>query len=162
MKKRIYFDMDGTLCEWQQGVHIDTVASKGYFSKLPPVQNVVDAFHRMWKDGYDLYILSSVFCDDHSIADKKKWLSQHLPELPEEKMLFCPFGEKKKTILSDLSQTDVLIDDYSVNLHGWHGTGIKIFNGINGNNGTWKGYSVSSNMTADILTNQLEAIIEFA
>ena len=35
-----------------------------------------------------------------------------------------------------------MFDDYSQNLHEWQaagGTGIKCYNGINGNNGTWKG-----------------------
>lgn len=143
-KQRIFFDLDGVLAVWQD-VPQECVTQKGYFSSIPVQENVVAAF-RLLKQlpDIDLYTLSCVFQDNHSESDKKTWVARHLG-LPEEKQLYCPCGSRKESALERIGgirPSDVLIDDYTANLRCWNGIPIKLYNGINGNNGTWKGISV--------------------
>lgn len=51
------------------------------------------------------------------------------------------------------------MDDNSEVLRKWDGTGVKIYTAVNGNHGTWRGYSVNANMTADILEKQLAQFV---
>ena len=34
--KRVFFDMDGVLAQWQDGTPFEVVCSPGYFKNLPP------------------------------------------------------------------------------------------------------------------------------
>ena len=62
----------------------------------------------------------------------------------------------------DEADVNVLLDDYSRNLHEWKAEGnigCKFYNGINGTHGTWNGYSVSSWMTAEQITAVITDIV---
>lgn len=143
-KQRIFFDLDGVLAVWQD-LPLERVAQKGYFSSVPAQENVVAAFMLLKHlPDIELYTLSCVFQDDHSESDKKIWVAGHL-ELPEERQLYCPCGSRKEgalEIIDGIRPSDVLIDDYTANLRCWTGIPVKLYNGINGKNGTWKGISV--------------------
>ena len=58
--------------------------------------------------------------------------------------------------------TDVLVDDYTKNLKEWpvfgdakFGRAVKLLNGINGNNGTWTGISVSRFFSPDSIAKAI-------
>lgn len=54
--------------------------------------------------------------------------------------------------------TDILLDDYSRNLHEWaacNAHGIKVYNGINGTHGTWDGEYISSSMSPDAIVRYI-------
>lgn len=160
IKQRIFFDLDGVLATWQNAA-IEDVAKPGYFSSLPSNRNVVLAFKRLeQRTDIDLYILSSVFSDDHSREDKKIWVKNQLG-LSEGRQIYAPYGTEKEDALKDIGgikKTDVLIDDFSRNLRNWSGIPIKLYNGINGTHGTWHGFSVHSSMDPEILEEQIYAI----
>lgn len=159
MATNVYFDMDGTLAEWQTRP-IEEVAKKGYFSNLPVMTNVVAMVKALSQmPEINLYILSAVFQDEHSIKDKQEWLSKYLPEIPTERQIFVPYGQSKSDFLSNKADTDVLLDDFSMNLRDWHGKGVKIYNGINGTKGTWHGYSIHADMVPQIMLHQFLGII---
>lgn len=159
-RQRIFFDLDGVLAVWQE-VPLEEVAKEGYFSSLPAQENVVKAF--IFLEQYSdirLYILSSVFMDGHSVSDKKIWASAHLG-LPECRQLYWPYGQEKAMAIEQIGgmrKSDVLVDDFSRNLHNWPGIPVKLYNGINGTKGTWEGYSVHSSMKPEILARQIYAI----
>lgn len=156
LKQRIFIDMDGTLCEWRYAC-IEEVAAKGYFLSLAPQQKVVDAVRKIIKTGkYEVAVLSSVFNDDHSIQEKNAWLDEYLPEIKTR--IYVPYGEKKKDYISCPVKSDVLLDDFSKNLHEWHGIGIKVLNGINGTKGTWKGFLVNGLADEDVISKTLIGI----
>ena len=79
-KMRIFIDMDGTIVVWNTGAHIDEITTKGYFANLPPIASALEAVKLLIKhsDFYNIevYILSSVFLDNHSINDKMTWLKK--------------------------------------------------------------------------------------
>lgn len=55
-----------------------------------------------------------------------------------------PCGEDKKAYV-DLKEGDLLLDDYTKNLIDWEppGTGVKLLNGINHTNESWRGNTIN-------------------
>ena len=159
-KQRIFFDLDGVLVIWQD-VPQERVAQKGYFSCLPAHENVVAAFRLLEKlPDIEPYILSCVLQDNHSEDDKKTWVANHL-SLPEERQIYCPCcSEKAKALkkIGGIRPSDVLIDDFTDNLRSWTGIPIKLYTGITGNNGTWKGVSVYFAMRPETIAKQIYAM----
>lgn len=142
-KRRLFVDMDGVLAKWNY-VSIETVTTPGYFLGLAPQTTVVKAIEALCsRNEFEVYILSSVFVDNHSISEKNQWLDKYLPVIPEERRIFVPYGMRKTDAIENPSSRDILIDDFTDNLRSWHGIGIKLMNGINGTKGTWHGYSVN-------------------
>ena len=167
MKKRLFVDMDGVLCIFNKEASIEELTSAGYFSNLLPQESVKDAITLLLdEDNVEIFILSSVFQDDHSANEKADWLNSYgLEAIDESHRLFAPYGTSKSSYLEEtvgLKKDDFLLDDFSKNLHEWHGTGIKLYNGINGTKGTWFGYSVHAKCSADIIANTLLGIMQYA
>lgn len=163
--RRIFLDMDGVLTKWEHS-SIEQVASRGYFIHRQPQKNVIDAVTILSKNkDINLYILSSVFMDDHSINEKVEWNRIHVPVIPIERQIFVPYGMSKEAgldMIGGIKKDDVLLDDFSENLHKWGGVGIKLYNGINGTKGTWTGYSVHASMKPEFLARQIAAIAMYS
>lgn len=166
-KVKLYVDMDGTLCEWRTDLKSDEeLFKKGYFLSLKENPETVKAVKEAIARGTDVCVLSHYLSDSiFALSEKKEWLQAHLPELKAEKQYFVPYGEKKAAYVlrtegrAFLSGEDMLLDDYSVNLHDWEangGRGVKLLNGINGNFGTWKGPKVEEGSCA---TEELMCLI---
>lgn len=140
-KKRLFVDMDGVLAEWRTDKTTEDTYEKDYFKNLSPYQNVLSAV----KEIAEIYpeisvnILSAVFPDNpYAIADKTQWLKRYLPEIGTENIFFVDCGCKKTDVCSEMTKDDILLDDYNNNLIDWRengGTAIKIYNGVNSNNG---------------------------
>lgn len=165
--KRLFVDMDGVLCRFNKDASIEEVASKGYFKRCEPQQSVINAVLRILHETYtEVFILSSVFADDHSVADKNWWLDEYgLSGIDDDHRLFVPYGMSKAVFLQEsvgAGKNDFLLDDFSKNLHEWHGIGIKLLNGLNGTKGTWNGYNVSSRSSEDVIKNTLLGIMQYA
>lgn len=149
---RLFVDMDGTLAKWNN-VAFEQLYEEGYYRNLEPNKRLLnDIKYILQKGDYDIYVLSAYLTDSkYALQEKKEWLKEHLPELPEEKQLFVPFGESKaaffdKNNLTPITATDILLDDYTKNLlewKEWGGTGVKCLNGINHTNKTWQGDAYS-------------------
>ena len=165
--RRLFIDMDGTLCEWkkieldltqEEALDKDLVWSKvqevllspGYFKNLAPQMNVVKAVRFLAKEGLvDCHILSCVMEDtpvSTPQADKNAWLDRYLPEIDDAHRIFVPNGENKSNFVPNkTAPEDFLLDDYTKNLREWEGTGIKLLNDVNNSNNTWKGSKVAYN-----------------
>lgn len=140
-KTRLYVDMDGTMAVWGNSPW-EEVCSKGYFKNRPPMINVINAIKHIVKSHpeVEVFILSAVIQDEHSAGEKREWLDKYLPEIDENHRIFSAYGEDKGKYIN--SKGDILLDDYSKNLKEWEakgGKGIKLLNGINWSNKTWKG-----------------------
>lgn len=154
-----FVDMDGTIAEWRYGAD-DMLRSPGYFRSLAPTAFLAP-FKEYIAAGGEVYILSTYLDGCPALADKNGWLDEFLPEVPQSHRLFVPTGVSKSDFvkarlgLKGLDARMVLFDDHSPNLHGWKaagGRGVKCYNGINGNHGTWTGEGVMwSKDLADVL-----------
>lgn len=154
-KQRLFVDMDGTLNEWSTTATMHEVCQKGYFLNRPAQQNIIAAVEKLCR-WYDVYILSAVFADNHSVNDKNAWLDKYL-NIPQEKRIYVPCGEEKTKYVPNPKESDILLDDFSVNLHDWHGIGVKVKNGINGTKGTWHGFEVNVNQDVDCIVSTVMA-----
>lgn len=174
MKRKVFIDMDGTIVRWNSEASIEEVSTEGYFKVQPSIESMVEATRLMLNDNdIDVYILSSVFRDEHSIEDKNFWLDRYLPHLSICKRIYVPYGESKWEFIksrmiknSDISlfqgEKPILIDDFTKNLKEWEGVGIKCLNGINNTKGTWDGYFINAQSKAECIYNTVKGICRLA
>lgn len=149
MSMRIFVDMDGTLAKWNN-VEFEQLFEQGYYRNLEPNNDILSDVNRLIHEGKDVYILSCVLPESkYALEEKKEWLKEYVPDLPEDKYIFVPYGQNKADYLkkhySPITNSDYLVDDYTKNLQEWKdygGVGIKYLNGINHTRGTWKGLMV--------------------
>lgn len=164
-KKRLIVDMDGTLAEFKKVDTLEQLYEKNYFLNLSPHINVIEAVKEIISknDDIEVYICSSVLSDSkYALKEKNAWLDKYLPEIPKDRRIFPPCGEdKKKYIPNGVSENDFLLDDYTNVLRMWNppGRGIKLMNGINGTNGTWKSDKISMDKSSSELRLNIEDIV---
>lgn len=117
-KKRLFFDMDGVLVDFQSGIdklseevkreyegRLDEVP--GIFSLMDPMPGAIEAAHRL-KEHYDCYILSSAPWKNPTAAgDKVAWVTRHLDDVFHKRMVI--------THCKHLCEGDFLIDDRGKN-----------------------------------------------
>lgn len=161
---RIFVDMDGTLAKWNN-VEFEQLFEKGYYRNLEPNEYLLNNVNNLIRQGEDIYILSAYLTEsDYAKKEKQEWVKQYLPELPEEKQIFVPYGTNKAEYLkehySPITNEDYLIDDYTKNLLEWKeygGTGVKYLNGINHTKGTWKGITTNGYIDTIFINAKLKA-----
>lgn len=164
---RLFVDMDGTLAEFQPVSVLEDLYEQGYFERLPPQRNVVDAVKRVCNSAPDteVFILSSVLTDSaFSRREKEIWLNKYIPEINVGHRIFLPCGsDKTDYVPGTIRKGDLLLDDYTRNLESWScagGTGVKLLNGINHTHGSWGGARINCTNTPAYLSDALLQIAE--
>ena len=147
---RVFFDMDGVLAEYKE-VPYEEYLKKGYFQELAPQKEGGKALTILAEDPrFEVYTLSAVIKENPwALQEKKDWLKDHLgPAFGSVRSIFPYCGEDKtEAVPGGIRPTDILIDDYNVNLRSWekNAVAIKYLNGINNRHGSWKGRTASGN-----------------
>lgn len=113
-KKRLYFDMDGVLVNFQSGLDkvSEDVMQKyvgredeipGLFGLMEPIVGAIDAVHELAKH-YDCYILSCAPWNNPSAwSDKVIWITKYLDDVFHKRIIL--------THHKDFCKGDILIDD---------------------------------------------------
>ena len=159
-KIRLFVDMDGTLATFTPVSKMETLYEEGYFKKLSPISNMVNAIKNIVNSkDIDVYILSACLDSPFAKKEKNEWLDEYLPMISKDHRIFCEYGKEKTTFISNHVDSDVLLDDYTKNLNEWNGVGIKILNGINDTNRSWKGERISSACEPNILAYTIKNTI---
>ncbi len=165
MKKRVFFDMDGTLAVWQPAKQLEDLYQPGYFAGLKSQPTVVEAARKLileHGEQIEVFILSAVLEDSlYAVSDKDSWLDINLPEMDRGHRIYAPGAAPKfMCVPGGIRPSDILLDDYTANLISWsrYAQGIKLLNGINHSRGTWKGSKVHKDAGADKI---VEIILEF-
>ena len=130
---RLIFDMDNTLADFDGSGGIDKMEECGFFRNLQPYANVQEVIGSLVKAGFQIYILSACIDTPYCTQEKQEWLNQYLPMIPKSNIILVPYGTNKAEAFmtltgKELTQTDVLFDDYKVNLLAWlekGGTAVK-------------------------------------
>lgn len=142
-KQRLFVDMDGTLAVFKPVDEMETLYEEGYFKRLAPQRNVVEAVRKiiMEHPEIEVNILSAYLTDsEYALKEKNEWLDRYLPEIDQDHRIFVACGaDKKEGIRDGIRKTDFLLDDYTKNLNEWQppARGIKLLNGINHTRGSW-------------------------
>lgn len=160
---RVFVDMDGCLAEFKQPNRFEDLFEKNYFLNLRPHANIVETVKALDKNqNYEVYILSSVLQESkYAKQEKALWLKQYLPELNEEQIIFSQCNKSKVAFVPNgIKETDILLDDYNLNLKEWKLAGarpIKVVNGINDKHHSWSGlrinYMESASDSIDIINS---------
>lgn len=116
--KKLFFDMDGVLVDFQSGIdklsdetkqeyegRLDEVS--GIFSLMDPMPGAIEAVHELSKY-YDMYILSTAPWKNLTAwSDKIEWLTKHFGDLFKKRVIL--------THCKHLCDGDYLVDDRAKN-----------------------------------------------
>ena len=117
-KKRLYFDMDGVLVDFESGLKLQSEQIlkdyEGRFDEIPglfgmmqPMQGAIEAVHRL-NEYYDCYILSTAPWKNPSAwSDKVLWITKYLDDVFHKRMVI--------THCKNLCKGDILMDDRGKN-----------------------------------------------
>ena len=151
----VYIDMDGVIALWAKATLEEIRENHDFFRERTPDEFIVKLVQELIRRGVKVYFLTAVL--GRVAASAKRWWLDSLGfgDIP---MIVVPYGDEKSKYIPEAG---ILLDDYSVNLHAWKKTGmpcVKYCNGVNGNNGTWKGAAISAENTV----NEAIAILLFS
>lgn len=115
MKKRIYIDMDNTLCDFQSKSDEMKANSKGtlrypqsqygFFTSLEPLPDALAAYRKL-EEHFEVYILTAPsHRNPLCYTEKRVWVEQHLGLETTKNLIIC----KRKGLL----RGDFLIDDHA-------------------------------------------------
>jgi 5'(3')-deoxyribonucleotidase len=114
--KRLYFDMDGVLVDFQSGLAQQDEKTlreyegredeiPGIFGVMKPIDGAIEAVHRLSKH-YDCYILSTApWRNPSAWSDKVAWVTKYLDDIFHKRIII--------THCKHLCKGDYLIDDRS-------------------------------------------------
>ncbi len=161
---RLFVDMDGTLAEFNPVAKIEQLYEEGYFFHLEPLENIVSAVRELNQNpNYDVYILSSVLENSiYAQNEKIEWLKTYMPELNSEQVIFSLCGQSKINFVpGGVKQTDILLDDYTLNLNEWIQAGgkpVKVLNGINNTHRNWRQDTIHYQSNPSDITHEIQKI----
>ena len=113
-KKRLYFDMDGVIVDFDSALKLQSEETlkeyegredeiPGLFGRMQPMPGAIEAVRRL-NEIYDCYILSTAPWGNPSAwSDKVIWITRYLDDVFHKKMVI--------THCKHLCKGDILIDD---------------------------------------------------
>lgn len=129
---RIFFDLDGTLANFEGSGGLANMWKKGFFQNLEAYPNGLEMAENLQKKGNEVFVLSACINSKYCKSEKMEWIAKNLPFIPKENIYLIPTGESKaeyiESLYGKIDKNYVLFDDYKVNLLEWKklgGTAIK-------------------------------------
>ena len=119
MKKKIWFDMDGTIADlygvenWLERLRAYDVTPYEIAEPLVPMKSLAKLLNAVKRRGYAVGIISWTSADDNDEYNrfvehaKYYWLRTHLKNVNFDKILFVPYGTDK----AEATGGGILFDD---------------------------------------------------
>lgn len=171
----ICFDLDGVVAKYDWSGY-DFASNKGpkflqdgYFYEREPDENALGLLRLCVKMcPNDTYITTGVPAHKNRnkmVIDKMRWIDERVPEFDLGTHFIAPTGKKMSFIEwirgSAITNRDILIDDWNVNLYSWMvrgGTAIKFLNGLNSKE-SWPGFYLDGTLPPEKLFADLMKIV---
>lgn len=151
------------------------IPGRHYFRYVKPDNRIINVLSHLIDDGeygiqkqnVNIHIIStlskkgSLFVEQYN--DKVNWIKEHIPNMPASEF-YPALGEKRDIAVllrnHRLDPSDILIDDYDVNLNSWRNAGGMAIKYLNGTNSLthWKGPYFDQSMTSSDMINMLRTI----
>ncbi|HEM6346507.1 TPA: hypothetical protein U2D23_001607 [Streptococcus suis] len=167
-KKSIWFDMDGVLVRYCADDYAGLqprYLEAGYFKNLPADRLMTETCRRLNDEkARDMYvgILSKVNKDSGKYlqqqADKTYWLASQFTSMPST---FTGTSKARKAMAvlgRQLTEHDILIDDFNQNLIEWTAAGGCAVKYGKGQRDSWPGYSIQDLQDAQEIISFLHSI----
>ena len=178
--RTVYFDLDGCLAKYDYGLYIPKSESETplylqlgahVFRHLEAMESMLKAFnilYEKYKNNKDIQfkimtgIPVGLLQAEHTI-DKYLWCTYMIRNFDSQDF-FCvsvPKHEAVSDYLWDLTENDILIDDYPKNLDNWRkhgGTAIKCLNGINSFDANYD--YIEASWSVEEIIDKIEEIIQ--
>ncbi len=114
MKKRVYIDMDNTLCDFEGRAQEMKAKSKtplaypqsryGFFTSLEPLEGALEGYKEL-ENYFEVYILTAPsYRNPLCYTEKRVWVEQHLGLETTKNLIIC---QRKGLLIGDF-----LVDDY--------------------------------------------------
>ena len=124
---KIFFDLDGTLADFEGSGGITSMWKKGFFQNLEAYPKGLEIAKSLQKNGLDVYILSACIKGKYCKSEKMEWIEKNLPFIPKQNIYLIPYGTSKaeyiESLYGKIDKNYVLFDDYKVNLLQWKEAG---------------------------------------
>lgn len=91
--RRLFVDMDGTICEWKPAERFEDMYEPDRFSHMSPNIPFLNALKCLYKTGRcEIYILFAVLSDSpYAQIKKDSWLDKHFPDIDAEKAIVIKY-----------------------------------------------------------------------
>lgn len=156
-------------------IRLFEIPGRHYFRYVKPDNRIINVLshliednkYGMYKQNVTVHIIStlskkgSLFVEQYN--DKVAWIKEHIPNMPTSEF-YPALGEKRDIAIllrnHKLDPSDILIDDYDVNLNSWRNAGGMAIKYLNGTNSLthWKGPYFDQSMTSSDMIDMLRTI----
>lgn len=124
---KIFFDLDGTLADFEGSGGISKMWKKGFFQNLVPYPNGLEIVKSLYDAGHEIFVLSACINSKYCKAEKMEWIGKYLPFVKNENIHLIPTGSSKaeyaESLYGKLDKNCILFDDYKTNLYEWRNAG---------------------------------------
>lgn len=176
MNKSYYFDMDGVIAKYEKDAYVGENPrwlrkNEHYFLNLEPDRKIlefIDLLHQRCRyTGDNIYILTSLpvngaIFNEH-FHDKISYINKWLPYIDINHILISVTSKRDCVEYihdHNITENDILIDDFNLNLTDWElagGKSVKYCNGIN-NPDSFDGYKLFYQQPAPDMVKFIESI----